>query len=283
MASPFKLTPIKDYLAGLKVAIIFFSTLLGTLILLEFIRTDYIFQIPTSVQEMGGEGDGGFFTFPSVHLIKIILLAPIHGTISYIVFKKLLNQAIRENGSESPQMTEQKILLLEILLLWIIATIMMGHVMHWLFDRANSLYRLEYGDYNTDQAFLIVYFADEFLSHAIIHVGFFCLLTFGVYCESKITRHRRMNPDEVVIALILAFGVIILNGFAALGGESALILLVLSAGATIIMPIIAIMKKAKFSEHPLAFIMFLGSIGIVGYVLIHIALNPMLSYYPYIT
>lgn len=276
MKREIKLTPIKDYSLSLKGVFFYLISLLGCMILITIFPNNNFIDIIVNVQEMGDPGVGYTFSFPIKSLIKIILLGMVHGTISYVVFKNLLNEA-QKRGAKN-----KTIHFLEITLVWIIAALILGHVIHWLFDRANYLYRQDWGGYNVNPSFLLVYFADEDLSHGIIHISYYLLFLLGVWCELQI-KPRKIHKDEILVVIGLAVGIIILNGEAALQGESAFPLLLLSISGVIIMIILIIRRKLKLLEYPLMLCFLLGSIGVILYDIIHVLINSFIPYYPFIT
>lgn len=276
MKRKFHLTPIKEYPLSLKAGLIYFLSLLGCMIIIIIFPNNLYIDIIVNVQEMGDLGAGYTFPFPIKSLIKIFLLGMVHGTISYIIFKNLLKEVQKKN-------IQKKIIQIwEVILVWIIAALIFGHVIHWLFDRANYLYRQDWGDYNVNPSFLLVYFADEDLSHGIIHVCYFLLMLLGVWCELHVS-DRKLNKDELFIVTGLAIGILILNGVAALEGESAFPLFLLSVAGVALVLVMKIRKRIKLIENPLMLSFILGSTGVIIFDIMYVLINSMLPYYPFIT
>jgi hypothetical protein len=285
MEKKFHFTAMKDYPLSLKAGLYYLLTLLGCMILLDIFSNDIIVNILVNVQEMGDPGVGYSFPFQVKNIVKIILLGLVHGTISYVVFKNLLMARLQtQNKKDTDQMKNVKNTthIMEIILVWLICALIFGHAIHWLFDRANFLYREDWGDYNVNPSFLLLYFGDEDLSHGIIHTCYFFLLVFGVYCEAGLQK-RRMHPDEFCIVIALAIGVVIVNGEAARIGESALPLLVLSVGAVIGIIIQKLRKNLALLDYPLVCTLLFGSIGVIIYDVIYVIINSYIPYYPFIT
>jgi hypothetical protein len=219
---------LKDF-PGLMFGFIFVISLGIFMLIFGWISSSYKFSVSVSVQEMGEVGYNQAFTFSYLSLIKIILLGPVHGIIIYLFLGKLIEK-ISHNDEKKQELIKKTLLILLVLFLMINMT---GHVVHWICDRANGLYQAEHGGYGTTETYLIMYYADEFLAHGMIHVSYFVFLCIGTIAEGYNPEARKMKPIEVIITIIVGLSIIAINGEAAKAGESGLLLLILSLGAVI--------------------------------------------------
>jgi len=278
--------------------IIFISLLIFYFIVREF---EYpIISIWISVQELGLPEQGGYFTFQIVGILKMVLLGPVHSLICYGVIHSLIGKMntipmntvpmnsnplnaipsqvsrseTRKGGKSGPFLDHTLVLFL------MLNTT--GHIVHWLFDRSNFLYREEVGDYNTNPVFLLIYASDEFLGHALIHISYYII--FFILTLIDIIKKRDHPPkwDEYALSILVAGGIFILNGYAAKEGESALILTILSIGSILIFGIMCIRKK-EILRSPIVLAFLLGSIATVAYNLSVAVIDGILPFYPYIT
>lgn len=270
------LTPIKEYPSTIKTGlIVLLSLLLIYEIIILFVDIDPV-TISITVQEV--PNTSGTFELLTKNIIRMVLLGPVHGIIIYLCLRPLINQCT---------LTHKKLgSFLDVLLILFLMINCTGHIVHWLFDRTNSLYQQDFGGYSNNPSYLLAYFSDEFLGHGLVHVSYFVFFVIIGIIEYHKPLERNLHIDEWIIATGLGVGIAVINGIAAKIGESLSILSILSLIAVVTICISFIRPKSNpfsFKRQPFIWALFLGSLFVVGYTLYSIITDGFISAYPYIT
>jgi hypothetical protein len=243
-------------------------------------------SIWVAVQEMGLPEQGGYFTFQIKNILRMVLLGPVHSLICYAMIHPLIGKSNSSTPKDSPNQdgrNRNKGQFLDHILVLFLMINTTGHIVHWLFDRSNFLYRAEVGDYNTNPVFLLIYASDEFLGHALIHISYFVFFLLLAIIDLINKKEHVPKWEEWIITLFISGGVFVLNGYAAKIGESAFVLLLLSIVAIIFFGVICIRRKRTIIQSPMALAFLLGSIITLGYILSVVFIDGVLPSYPFIT
>ncbi|MHA1273094.1 MAG: hypothetical protein ACTSQP_07855 [Promethearchaeota archaeon] len=214
--------------------------------------------------------------------LQIICLGPIFGIIYFILMKLFLNKVDKNKGRN-----RQFIFIIEICVLVAICFNCMGHVFHLAFDSVNVLSKSggvgsgSYNGYNTEEAFLFIWYMDEWLGHSMVHITYFSYLILAVFAEALIDDHEKISLDELFISIICAVGISIVDAWAAIRSESGIILLILHIIFTIIALIVIFIKKINILEHPILLTMILSLIPVVIININYIIIHGIQPYYPF--
>ncbi|MHA1267418.1 MAG: hypothetical protein ACTSRS_19430 [Candidatus Helarchaeota archaeon] len=237
-------------------------------------------EIPGSVtiyvnlEEISAVGES--FSFQIGTIVEVILMGPVFALIYFVLMKNLLSKINRETGRN-----RRLIYILEVAVVGFICMLVMGHIVHLMFDYANAIYRATYGGYDNTPLFLYLYHSDEWLGHHLIHIGFFSFLILAMIGESRIADKRRMRWYEVIIAIGLGAGIFVINGYATYEGQCGWLLMVLSSVLLGIQVGIILLKKVNPLWYPIFFSALLGNIIVIGYYLWYTSVFGTLPYYPF--
>ncbi|MHA1324199.1 MAG: hypothetical protein ACTSRL_15540 [Candidatus Helarchaeota archaeon] len=216
-------------------------------------------EIPGSVtiyvnlEEISAVGES--FSFQIGTIVEVILMGPVFALIYFVLMKNLLSKINRETGRN-----RRLIYILEVAVVGFICMLVMGHIVHLMFDYANAIYRATYH---------------------LIHIGFFSFLILAMIGESRIADKRRMRWYEVIIAIGLGAGIFVINGYATYEGQCGWLLMVLSSVLLGIQVGIILLKKVNPLWYPIFFSALLGNIIVIGYYLWYTSVFGTLPYYPF--
>jgi hypothetical protein len=281
MRKLFEFLKTRHYSPPLIAAGFILISLLIILLLLPLFGDDLI-TIPVFVQELGTSSEPGVFTFQIKGIAKIVLLGPVHSLICYMVIHPLIRHNAVQELKSKPQYFSRSSFL-ELLLIFFLMMNTTGHVIHWVCDRANTLYRLDVGGYNTDPTFLLIYAADEFVGHALVHSSYFIFFFILADIEFIDLDKKQIKWDEWIIILLVAIGIGVINGYVARLGESALILLILSIFGILLIGVKCVFYKRPPLQSPMICSFLFGCVVVIVYNVFIIMKTGLLPYYPFIT
>jgi hypothetical protein len=177
------------------------------------------FDITVNVFELGPGGMGGTFPYDARSVVNFLAMCIGLGLVFWLALKALLQ---RIEGKDRAKLA------IETLAMVAIVTNAMGVVFHWGFDRANSFYQDHYG-YDTSDAYLYLYFNDEWLGHGLQQTSMLAFFALLVVVEQLVPRARKMHWVESFWLIGIVGVVAVTDGYAALHSESAILMLVASA------------------------------------------------------
>lgn len=233
-------------------------------------RVDIVINVEETMEA------GLTFSFGVGTIVEVILMGPVFVIIYYILLKNMLGRIDTEQGKN-----KKKIYTLELFAVMLICMVIVGHVVHLMFDYGNALFRSSYGYDTSSELFLFLYHSDEWVGHHLIHAGFFGFIVLALIGESFISDKRTMKWYEIIIMALLGIGIFIMSGYAAYEGQCGWILMVLSAillGAELV---IIFVKWVNPLKYPILFASIIGNIIIIGYYIWYTATFGTLPFYPF--
>ncbi|MBD3354203.1 MAG: hypothetical protein GF364_22160 [Candidatus Lokiarchaeota archaeon] len=269
-------TQPKDYLDFLKIGLIIFVYLLIALILPKWVDSLGSFYVPVAIREMGETSYTHGFYFSYKNVIRILSLGLVWAIMTYVLLHRKILELSKDKKTKN---------WLDISVVFLLMINMSGHVIHWLFDFSNSLYKDQLG-YESTELYSMLYFSDEFLAHGLIHISYFVIFIIMIlieqYKESNKEATRKMHPDEYLLLIFISGGIWILNGPAALKGETGFLLYILSIVVLIVLIPIIMRKNLSLTRHPMLFSFIIGSLLVIIQTTIHIIVRGLDNVYPYI-
>ncbi len=239
-------------------------------------------NVPINVEELWEIGRGGVgltFPFRIEKIIEIILMGPVFAIIYYVLMKNLLGKIDLEKGRN-----KQYVYVLELMVVILVMMVVVGHVVHLMFDYANGAWRLAYGDFDTmtpTPLFLFLYHSDEWVGHHLIHVGFFGFMVLALIAEFLIRDRRTMKWYEIIFAAPLGVGLFIMNGYATYPGQCAWLLMVMSATLLAIEVVVILWKRINPLMYPILFATIIGNVIVISYYFYYISIYGTLPFYPF--
>lgn len=265
----------KDYQSSIKFSLIILITLLVSYGIPRLIIGSI--SIYLNVAELGSPlGVGVNFLFGIGALVELILMGPVFIIIFYIIFKYLLSKIEVNQGRN-----KYYLYILEILAVFIITILSMGHVTHILFNYANHLYRVAYGGYDTTQLFLLLYYSDEWLGHHLIHIAFFGIIILALIADLLIEKDEKMSWDEIGLTVFMGIGFFIINGYATYEGQCATLLVILSLILLVSELVIISWKKLNPLQYPVLSATLISTIISIIFFIVWIGIFGWKPYYPF--
>ena len=264
----------KDYKASFKFILIFLISLLICYFISSFFSGDL--YIPINVSELPS-GIGQSFPFSIASIIELIAMGPIFSIIFYILIKLLINKIDKNHGKN-----KYWIFIIEIISVITIGVLVAGHFIHLTYNYASHLYDVQHGGYETTELFLLLYWADEWLGHHMIHIAFFSQIVLALSATYLIKNKRMMKWDEVVLSIFLGFGLFIVMGFASYEGQCAALLMILCLILLVIEVIFILIKKINPLRNSILLVSIISNIIVIGFYFFWIGSYGQKSYYPFI-
>ncbi|MHA1276889.1 MAG: hypothetical protein ACTSQ8_06850 [Candidatus Helarchaeota archaeon] len=221
---------------------------------------------------------GASFPFSIGRIVEVILMGPVFVLIYYVLIKNMLSKIETEKGRN-----KQIVYVLDLLVVVLIFMVVVGHVVHLMFDYANWLYRNvdPGGGYSTNPLFLFLYHSDEWVGHHLIHVGFFGFIILALISEALINEKRKMRWYELIIVALMGVGLFVMSGYATYEGQCGWLLMVLSTILLGIEVVMILIKRINPLKYPILFASVIGNIIIIGYFIWYISVFGTLPYYPF--
>ncbi|NVM53490.1 MAG: hypothetical protein HWN66_07265 [Candidatus Helarchaeota archaeon] len=234
-------------------------------------------NVVVNIEEIPAVGET--FSFWIGKIVEIILMGPVFVIIYYVLMKNLLGKIDLGQGRN-----KQYVYLLELMVVMLVMMVVVGHVVHLMFDYANWVYReVSPGlGYDTDPLFLFLYHSDEWVGHHLIHVGFFGFVVLALIGETLIKDRRNMKWYEIVFVVPLGIGLFVMSGYATYEGQCAWLLMVLSAILLAIEVVVILWKKINPLKYPILFASIIGSAIVIGYYIYYISIFGTLPFYPFV-
>nr|QEE17482.1 hypothetical protein DSAG12_03319 [Candidatus Prometheoarchaeum syntrophicum] len=213
------------------------------------------------------------------YLLQIIFLGPILGVIFYILMKKLLSKVdINERKNQI------MIFAIEIGVVVLIILNCMGHFSHLGFEIVNAIDSTHGIALNSEykEMFIYAWFMDEWFGHTLIHITYFGYLIIALVAEQLLDEEKPIMIDELVLIIFFSLGYSVIDGYAAIQGESGFILLLLHLIATIVTITFIAFKKVNPLKYPLLLTLLISTIFVVLYNLywiIKFGINPLYPFY----
>ncbi len=262
----------KGWHSSIKFLMIFLISLLICFEVPKFFSGEVTIYV--NVSEIPAVGE--YFSFEIGTIVEIILMGPVFGVLYFILMKAMLRKI-----DESQNRKVNYIYLLEIGAVILICLVVMGHIVHLMFDYANALYRQTYGGYDTTPLFLFLYHSDEWLGHSMIHIGLFGFIVLALVSESLMKAQRRMRWYEIGLSIFFSFGLFVMNGYATLEGQCAALLAIMSFILLLIEIIVIMWKKINPIHYPILFTTIIANIIVIGFFTYWIITFGMKPYYPF--
>jgi len=230
------------------------------------------------------EGSEAYFvSVPLNKIAQIIFLGPVFGIV-YLVLMKLIINKIEKNNRK----VVISVWIMEISILVLVSINSMGHALHLLVEEVNMIdaskgYVLgeTYNGVSLDVMSLLAWYLDEWFGHISIHVTYFGYLVVAVVAEYMASKHEKIMGDEAFLVIFGAIGIAVINGYAAIEGESGLILLLLSATFSVISIIVIGIKKIKILNYPIFLALILSVIPVLLFNIVFIMENGVSPWFPY--
>lgn len=265
----------KNYQSSIKFSIVILITLLASYGIPRLITGSIIIYV--NVAELGSPiGVGVSFLFGIGALVELILMGPVFILIFFVMFKYLLSKIEIEQEKH-----KYYLWILEILAIFIITILAMGHVTHIFFNYANHLYRVAYGGYDTTQLFLFLYYTDEWLGHHLIHVAFFGIIILALLADLLIEKEEKMTWDEIGLMIFMGVGFFIVNGYATYEGQCASLLVILSIILLVFEGVLIFWKKVNPLKYPVLSATIISSVIIIVFFISWILIFGWKPYYPF--
>ena len=222
-------------------------------------------------------GASAYFSISMRRIWEIILMGPVSAVIYFFLFKYLKEEVDETNRSNRFYMY-----LVDIGVIFFICILCMGHVVHMLFDYANSIYYQTHGNQmDTSELYSFLYFSDEMIGHHLIHIAYFGLFSVALLIEFLGKEHKRMNWSEVSAVIILAIGLGIVY-YTTFEGQAAFMLLILYVILLIIEILVILIKKINPLERPILLTTMITSLIVIGLFIWWIVNFGIKPYYPFI-
>ena len=213
------------------------------------------------------------------YLLQIIFLGPVIGIIFYILMKILLSKVdinIRKN--------QLKVYVIEIGVVILIILNSVGHFSHLGFEVVNAIDSTSGIALNSEYKELFVYawFMDEWFGHTLIHITYFGYLIIAMIAEQLLNEEKRMMIDELVLIIFFSLCYSVIDGYAAIDGESGFVLLILHLIATIVSIVLIVVRKLNLLNYPLLLTLLISTIFVFLYNLFWIlkfGINPIYPFY----
>ena len=230
------------------------------------------FDVHVNIFELGAGGMGATFPYNVSLVLNFVFTALVFNLLFWIALKYLV---LRIEGRERLKHV------LELCAVGIIVATAMGVAFHWGLDRANGLYQDQYG-HDTTPAYAYIYFMDEWMGHALQETGIMGYFVVLVVAEHGIPKPRKIHwveiPWIVGIAAVLAVAV----GYAALGSETAILMLVASCIFLGIELGYKFLKKASLLQNPLLLATTIANIAVIVQNIVFIGMYGLSPWYPWL-
>ncbi len=227
--------------------------------------------------------DAYFVSVPLNKIAQIVFLGPVFGIV-YLILMKLIINKIEKNNRK----IVISVWIMEISVLVLVCINSMGHALHLLVEEVNMIDASKgyvigetYNGVSLDMMALLAWYLDEWFGHMSIHVTYFGYLVVAVVAEYIASKHEKIMGDEAFLVIFGAIGIAVINGYAAIEGESGFLLLVLSATFSLISIIVIGIKKIKILNYPIFLALILSVIPVLLFNIVFIMENGVSPWFPY--
>jgi hypothetical protein len=254
--------------------LVFLVVLLNCYVLPDLIKGDT--TVFVNIEETATVG--ATFPFSIAKIVEIILMGPVFVIVYFVLMKSMLARVDIEEGRK-----KRIVYVLELMVVVLIFTVVVGHVVHLMFDYANWLYRNvdPGGGYSTNPLFLFLYHSDEWVGHHLIHVGFFGFIVVALIGESLL-KEKQTRWYDILFAAPLGAGLFVMSGYATYEGQCGWLLMVLSAVLLGIEGIIILVKRVNPLKHPILLATIICNVIVIGYFVWYASTFGTLPYYPFV-
>ena len=219
-----------------------------------------------------------YFTVSWNYLLQIFFLGPIIGIIFYILMKKFLSKI-----DINVRKYQLKVYVIDICVVVLIVLNSMGHFSHLGFELVNAIDSTNGIALNSEykEMFVYAWFMDEWFGHTLLHVTYFGYLIVAMWVEQLVNENKRMMIDELALIIFFSWGYSVIDGYAAIEGESGFILLLLHLIATFVAIAFIIVKKVNPLNYPLLLTLLISTIFVFLYNLDWIIRYGIIPIYPF--
>jgi hypothetical protein len=210
--------------------------------------------------------------------LQPLFLGPIFGIIYYILMRLLLARVNKEEGYN-----RYYIFAIEICVVILIIINCIAHVFHLGMEYVNALDKTDGAAFNSEyrEMFVYAWYLDEWLGHALIQATYFGYLILAILGEILMNPKTKMLIDEYFFSLLTAYGISIINGYAAIPSESGFLILFMQCIFVLIALIVIFVKKIDVRCYPILFAMLISTIFILYFNIIEIMEDGIQSTYPF--
>ncbi len=246
------------------------------------------FTIPVYIPEMG-ENYQQAFTMDFSRVFEILTLGLVFSCLYYVLVHKVTAQFPIDVNSNSPDtpyegsVLQKRVKRIEFCTVYLIVLVVCGHCFHLLFDYTNALYRGPSEAYIPTEMMAFLYFMDEHIGHALIHVADFLMMAIIVYLEVLYKPKEKFRRLDVFSIVIIGFGVGMLHGWGACMGEMGFVMLVLNGISLSVQIAYIIVNKVDLRKHPTLDAHIIGNIFAIVIIIIYASFDNVLPYFPFIS
>jgi hypothetical protein len=245
------------------------------------------FDVHVNIFELGAGGIDVTFPYNVTFVLNFIFTALVFNVMFWIALKYLV---LRIEGREKLKFV------LEACAVGVIVSAAMGVAFHWGLDRANGLYQDVYLVEDTTPVYAYIYFMDEWMGHALQEtgiLGYFVLLVVAEgliqkpgsiqkQVSAEIPERRQIHWVELLWIIGIAGVLAVAVGYAALGSESAILLLIACCAFLGIELAYKFLKKASLLQNPLLLATVIANIAVIVQNLVFIGMYGLSPWYPWL-
>jgi hypothetical protein len=235
------------------------------------------FDVDVNIFELGDIGMGVTFPYNVTFVLNFIFTALVFNVLFWIALKYLVR---RIEGREKLK------LVIEVCAIGIVVATAMGVAFHWGLDRANGLYQDQYGEGgNATPVYAYIYFMDEWMGHALQETGILGYYIMLVVAEGSIRRDlepRKIHWVELLWIIGIAGVLAVAVGYAALGSESAILMLIACSIFLGIELAYKFIKKVSLLEKPLLLATVIANIAVIVQDVVFVAMYGLSPWYPWL-
>jgi len=160
----------------------------------------------------------------------------------------------------------------------------MGHFSHLGFEIVNAIDSTNGIALTSEykEMFVYAWFMDEWFGHNLIHITYFGYLIIAMVAEQLLDEEKAIMIDELVLIIFFSLCYSVIDGYAAIEGESGFILLLLHFIVTIMTIVFISVKKLNPLKYPLLLTLVISTIFVFLYNLYWIlkfGINPIYPFY----
>lgn len=233
-------------------------------------RVDVVINVEETMEA------GLLFSFRIGTIVEVILMGPVFVILYYILIKDMFSKI--DIGKAR---MKKIIYTLELLAVLLICMVIVGHVVHLMFDYGNALFRQVSGYDTSSELFLFLYHSDEWVGHHLIHVGFFGFIVLALIGESLIADKRMVKWYELIFIVPLGVGIFVMSGYATYEGQCGWLLMVLSAILLGVEIGVLLIKWVNPLKYPILIASIIGNIIIIGYYIWYTTTFGTIPFYPF--
>ncbi len=246
------------------------------------------FNVYVNIFELGDIGMGASFPYDVSYVVNFIFTALVLNLLFWIALKYLV---MRIDGKEKLK------LVIDACAVGIVVATAMGVAFHWGMDRANHFYVEHnlYG-YDTSDAYAYIYFLDEWMGHALQETGILGYYVMLVVAEASIRKpgsvrepgsveipeRRAIHWVELLWIIGIAGVLAVAVGYAALGSESAILMLIACCAFLGIELAYKFIKKASLLQNPLLLATVIANIAVIVQDVVFIGMYGLSPWYPWL-